>query len=168
MKYLLLLFIFFGPLLLSAQDSTAIQCNLVKETDPYTRETKISSGFISLQGATLTIDADNKEIDFFFAVPDKCFADASTVFIFFEGSKIKTTYRNSGSMNCNGYFHFVFKNGITTPTVLKKLASQKVANFIFTGTDKKATIVSLLPDQQQLLMESTACIVQESQSLIKK
>ncbi|MGZ8516365.1 MAG: hypothetical protein ACXWWD_03400, partial [Chitinophagaceae bacterium] len=68
----------------------------------------------------------------------------------------------------NGYFHFVFKNGITTPTVLKKLASQKVANFIFTGTDKKATIVSLLPDQQQLLMESTACIVQESQSLIKK
>ncbi len=168
MKYLLLLFILFGPLLLAAQDSTAIQCHLVKETDPYTRETKISSGFISLQGATLTIDADNKEIDFFFAVPDKCFADASTVFIFFEGSKIKTTYRNSGSINCNGYFHFVFKNGITTPTVLKKLASQKVANFIFTGTDNKATIVSLLPDQQQLLMEITACIVQESQLLIKK
>jgi hypothetical protein len=167
MKYVLLS-IFLSPLFLSAQDATATGCKLVKETDPYTRETKLSSGFISLQGASLTIDADNKEIDFFFAVPDKCFADASTVFIFFEGSKIKTTYRNSGSMNCDGYFHFVFKNGITTPTVLKKLASQKVANFIFTGTDGKATIVSLLPDQQKSLMEITACMIDESQALIKK
>lgn len=167
MKYITLI-IFIGPLFLSAQDTAAISCKLVKETDPYTRETKLSSGFISLQGASLTIDADNKEIDFFFSVPDKCFADASTVFIFFEGSKIKTTYRNSGSMNCDGYFHFVFRNGTTTPTVLKKLASQKVANFIFTGTDNKATIVSLLPDQQKLLMEITACMVEESQTLIKK
>ena len=167
MKYITLI-VGLVPFFLSAQDSTAIECKLVKETDPYTRETKLSSGFISLQGASLTIDADNKEIDFFFAVPDKCFADASTVFIFFEGSKIKTTYRNSGSMNCDGYFHFVFRNGITTPTVLKKLASQKVANFIFTGSDSKATTVSLLPDQQKSLMEITTCMIEESKTLIKK
>ena len=163
-----LLIILLGPLFLAAQEQAAPACKLAKETDPYTRETKLSSGFISLQGASLTIDADNKEIDFFFAVPDKCFADASTVFIFFEGSKIKTTYRNSGSVNCEGYFHFVFRNGTTTPTVLKKLASQKVANFIFTGTDGKAIAVSLLPDQQKTLMEMTACIMEESQALIKK
>lgn len=163
-----LLIILMGPLFLAAQDQVAPVCKLAKETDPYTRETKLSSGFISLQGASLTIDADSKEIDFFFAVSDKCFADASTVFIFFEGSKIKTTYRNSGSVNCEGYFHFVFRNGTTTPTVLKKLASQKVANFIFTGTDGKATVVSLLPDQQKTLMEMTACITEESQTLIKK
>lgn len=167
MKYIALI-VALVPFFLSAQDSTAIGCKLVKETDPYTRETKLSSGFISLQGASLTIDADNKEIDFFFAVPDKCFADASTVFIFFEGSKIKTTYRNSGSMNCDGFFHFVFKNGITTPTVLKKLGSQKVANFVFTGTDGKATTVNILPDQQKSLMEITTCMIKESKTLIKK
>ena len=167
MKYVFL-FILLSPLLIAAQDQAAPACKLSKETDPYTKETKLSSGFISLQGASVTIDADSKEIDFFFAVPDKCFADASTIFIFFEGSKIKTTYRNSGSVNCDGYFHFVFRNGTTTPTVLKKLASQKVANFIFTGTDGKATPISLLPDQQKTLMEMTACIVDESQALLKK
>ena len=163
------------PLFLSAQQQTratgqpsVANCKLVKETDPYTRETKLSSGFITLQGASLTIDADNKEIDFFFAISDKCFNDASTVFIYFEGSKTKTTYRNSGSINCEGYFHFVFKNGITTPTVLKKLASQKTANFIFTGSDNKTTTVSLLPDQQKILMDITACMIEESRTLIKK
>ncbi|MGK2862871.1 MAG: hypothetical protein ACSLE0_13130 [Chitinophagaceae bacterium] len=161
MKYITLILLFFSPLL-NAQD-----CKLIKETDPYTRVAKISSGFISLQGASLSIEADNKEIDFFFAVRDKCFNDASTVFIYFEGSKIKTTYRNSGSMNCEGYFHFIFKNGTTTPTVLKKLASQKVASFIFTGNDKKATTVSLLPEQQTDLMQITNCIIEESKALIK-
>jgi len=163
------------PLFLSAQQQTQAagqpsmaNCKLVKETDPYTRETKLSSGFITLQGASLTVDADNKEIDFFFAISDKCFNDASTVFIYFEGSKTKTTYRNSGSINCQGYFHFVFKNGITTPTVLKKLATQKTANFIFTGTDNKATTVSLLPDQQKILMDITGCMIEESKTLIKK
>ena len=78
MKYITLAF-FLAPLFLSAQDTAATVCKLVKETDPYTRETKLSSGFISLQGASLTIDADNKEIDFFFAVPDKCFPDLSTL-----------------------------------------------------------------------------------------
>ena len=167
MKYILAILLF-SPFVSWSQNPAPADCKLAKDTDPYTKETKLSSGFISLQGASLTIDADSREIDFFFAVPDKCFADASTVFIFFEGSKIKTTYRNSGSVNCEGNFHFVFRNGTTTPTVLKKLASQKVANFIFTGTDGKATAVSLLPDQQDMLMKMTACIVDESQTLIKK
>lgn len=174
MKYILPLLCLL-PLFLSAQQQTQAagqpsvdNCKLVKETDPYTRETKLSSGFITLQGASLTVDADNKEIDFFFAISDKCFNDASTVFIYFEGSKTKTTYRNSGSINCEGYFHFVFKNGITTPTVLKKLATQKTANFVFTGSDNKATTVSLLPDQQKTLMEITACMIEESKTLIKK
>lgn len=166
MKNTILIAILF-PLFTTAQDSTAVlECKLARDTDPYTKETRLSSGFISLQGASLTIDADKKEIDFFFAVPDKCFSDASTVFIFFEGSKVRTTYRNTGSMNCEGYFHFIFRNGTTEPTVLKKLATQKVANFVFTGNDKKTVTVSLLPDQQKVLMETTACIIQESKKLL--
>jgi len=167
MKYIVII-AFLLPLFIAAQDSPATACKLIIETDPYTKEIKLSSGFISLQAASLTIDADNKEINFFFTVPDACFSDASTVFIFFEGSKTKTTYRNTGSMNCDGYFHFIFRNGLATPSVLQKLATQKTANFIFTGNDKKPVTVSLLPDQQKMLMESAACIISESKALIKK
>lgn len=167
MKYISLV-VFLLPLFLSAQDPVAAGCKLVKETDPYTRETKLSSGFISLQGASLNIDADGKEIDFFFAINDKCFNDASTVFIFFEGSKVKTTYRNTGSMNCDGYFHFKFRNGIATPTVLQKLATLKTAHFVFADRDKKEITVSLLPDQQKTFMDITACIIAESKALIKQ
>lgn len=156
----LLLFLF--PLFAAAQD-----CTLIRENDPYTREAKLSTGFISLQGGSLTIDADSKEIDFFFVVKDKCFNDGSTVFIFFEGSRTKTTYRNAGSMNCDGDFHFKYKNTPTPNYILKKLATLKVAHFIFMGDDKKELTVSLLPEQQQKLMQATACLVNEAKTLGK-
>lgn len=168
MNFLGTILLLLSSLFLSAQSPAPVDCKLSKETDPYTKETKLSSGFITLQGASLTIDADSKEIDFFFTVPDKCFSDASTVYIYFDGSKIKTTYRNNGSMNCDGFFHFKFRNGVTTPTVLKKLATQKAAHFIFTGNDKKETMVDLLPDQQKVLMDLTACMIEESKTLIKR
>lgn len=150
------------PLFISAQE-----CKLVRETDPYTKETKLSSGFISLQQATLSVDADSKELDFFFVVDGKCFNDASTVFIYFEGSRAKTTYRNGGSMNCDGYFHFRFRNSTVIPTVVQKLSTQKVTQFIFTGNDKKEMIVSLLPEQQKILMEAVTCMAAEAKTLIK-
>jgi len=169
MKYVSLIF-FVLPHFLSAQEPVATGCKLIKETDPYTKETKLSSGFISLQlGATLTIDADSKELDFFFTVPGECYTDASTAFIYFEGTKVKATYRNSGSMNCDGYFHFIFRNGAGTPSGLQKLATQKVTSFVFTGDDKKKpTTISLLADQQIKFMEVAACMIAESKTLIKK
>jgi hypothetical protein len=169
MKYVSLIF-FLLPLFLSAQNPIAAECKLIKETDPHTKETKFSSGFISLQiGASLNIDADGKEIDFFFTIPDECYTDASTVFVFFEGTKVKATYRNSGSMNCDGNFHFMFRNGVATPSGLQKLSTQKVSSFVFTGNDKKKPVtISLLPDQQKTFMEITACVIAESKALIKK
>lgn len=161
MKLSLIVLLLF-PLFISAQE-----CKFLKETDPYTKETKISSGFISLQGGSLSIDADSKEVDFFFIVNDKCFSDASTVFIFFEGSKTRTTWRNAGGMNCNGYFHFKYRNSTLTPTVVKKLATDKTAQFIFTDNDKKQVIISLLPDQQEILMKAIACMSEEAKTLIK-
>lgn len=161
MKSILFILCLF-PVFLLAQD-----CKISRETDPYTRETKLSSGFISLQGGSVTIDADSKEIDFFFIVPDNCFSAASTVYIFFEGNKTRLTYRNAGTMNCDGYFHFTFKNGKTTPTIVQKLSSQKITQLIFTGNDKKEKIISLLPDQQKIFMEATTCLVAEAKTLIK-
>ena len=169
MKYISLIVLLL-PLFMSAQDPVATGCKLIKETDPYTKETKLSSGFISLQmGASLNIDADSKEVDFFFTIPDECYTDASTVFIFFEGTKVKATYRNTGSMNCEGYFHFNFRNLAGTPGGLQKLATQRVTSFVFNGNDKKKpTTISLLPDQQKTFMEVTACMIAESKALIKK
>lgn len=150
------------PLLAGAQE-----CKLINEKDPYTKETKLSSGALTLQGATLTIDADKKEIDFFFEVNGKCFNDMSTVFIFWENTRAKTTYRNAGSMNCDGYFHFKFRNGAATQTALNKMATQKVVHFIFKGNDDKEFTVGLSPTQQQTLMDIVACINKESKTLLQ-
>ena len=154
--------VFLLPLMAQTQD-----CKLSRETDPYTKETKISSGFITLQGGTVTIDADSREVDFFFVIQGKCFNDQSTVFVYFEGSKTKATYRTSNSMNCDGYFHFTVKNAATTPSQVQKLGANKVTQFIFTDSDKKQVVVSLLPDQQDTFMSSVNCVVNESKKLIK-
>lgn len=161
MKFIWLI-VFLFPVFLAAQD-----CKLITDKDPYTKETKLSTGFITLQGATVSIEADKTEIDFFFTVPDKCFNDNSTVLIYFEGSKTKTTFRNAGSMNCDGYFHFKFKNGQVTPTVLKNLSTKKVAQFIFNADEKKPFTVSLLADQQDIFMKGASCIADEAKTLIK-
>lgn len=150
------------PLFIQAQE-----CKLISEKDPYTKETKLSSGAMTLQGAVLTIDADKKEIDFFFELKGKCFNDMSTALVYLENSRVKTTWRNAGNMNCDGYFHFKFRNGTTTPSMLNKLATQKVAQFIFKGSDDKEVVVSLTPEQQQLLQEVVDCVNKEAKALLQ-
>lgn len=84
MKYLTLLFALLPVFAFSQQE-----CQLIRETDPYTKQKTISTGFIALQGASLTIDASKPEIDLLFTLKglDKCFTDASNAAIFFEGTK---------------------------------------------------------------------------------
>jgi hypothetical protein len=41
----------------------AQECKLVKQTDVYTKERTISTGFIALDRASLSIDASKTEID---------------------------------------------------------------------------------------------------------
>lgn len=150
--------------------AVAQDCKLKKETDPFTKETKLSTGFILAGGgSSLTIDADSKEIDIFFSIEgkNKCFDNNSTAVIFFEGSKVKTTLRNGGTMNCEGLFHFIFKNSATTNSQLKKLITQKIVQIIFTGNDKKETVMTILPAAQQNLLTLSSCLVNEAKSLIK-
>lgn len=153
------------PLFLAAQD--AKDCKIHREKDPYTKETRLSTGFMTLQGGTVSIEADKTEIDFFFVIPDKCFNDDMTVQIFFEGSRAKTTFRNAGGMNCDGYFHFKFKNGQVTPTAVKNLSTKKVTQFIFNPEDKKPLVITLRPDQQDIFMNGAACMAEEAKTLIK-
>jgi hypothetical protein len=157
------LIVFLFPLWLSAQD-----CKLKRTTDPYTKEVKLSTGFIALQGASLSIDADSKEIDFFFSVDgrDKCFTNASTAAVFYEGTKMKANFRNNGTMNCEGFFHIIFKNGTATPALLQRLITQKISNIIFTGNDKTQTTVGLNAEQREAIMNLGNCLIKEAKSLL--
>ncbi len=145
-------------------------CNLKKTKDQFSQEPKLSTGLVPFSTTSLSIDADAKEIDFLFSLTnksqEKCFDDASTISFVFEG-KQKASFRNTGTMNCEGLFHVTFKNLATTPGPLQRLSTKKITAISLTGNDKSITTVSLGPQQQQELMDMIACIVKEGKTLIK-
>lgn len=154
------------PLFALAQD-----CTLKKETNSFTHETRLTTGFMPFNSTLLSIDANSTDIDFFFSINQagdaKCFDDASTAVIVFEGTRSKTTFRNSGSMNCEGLFHFTFKNSTATPYALKRLATQKVSTITFNGSNKGITVITLSDEQKQSLMNWAGCIAKEAPTLKK-
>ncbi len=167
MKYILLILLF-STGIIHAQEPVA-NCKLTRETDPYTKLTKLSTGFIPLDGGSVTFDADAKEVDVLFTIEgaDKCFDNNSTAYLFFEGSKSKSSMRNGGSMNCEGLFHFIFKNAAGTTSLLQKMSTQKITHIIFTGNNKKETTVNVPENDRQALMAMAACLVAEAKTLIK-
>ena len=160
--FLFLLFMgMFGSL--SAQQD----CQLIKETDPYTKLTRISSGFIDLSGASVSVDADKKEIDLLFSFQDgRCFDDECTAMIYFTGTKLKLSLRNAGTMNCEGLFHFIFRNSTSVNYQLKKLATMKVSRFIFTDRNKKEIEVTVKPEVQDAFLRAVQCVSQEAVKLL--
>lgn len=157
------------PLFSAAQDTAAVNCKLSREADPFTKEIKISTGFLQLDGGSVIMDANKTEIDFLFSIEgaDRCYDDNSTAFIFFEGSKLKLTVRNGGSMNCEGLFHFIFKNSLSQASVLSKLTTQKVSRIVFTGNNKKETTIPLTAADQQSFITLAGCITREAKTLIQ-
>ena len=163
MRYILIACLF-SPFFSIAQD-----CKLNSEKDPFTKEIKISTGFIPLDGGSVTIDATKTEIDFLFSIEgvDRCFDNNSTALVFFEGTRLKLTARNGGSMNCEGLFHFIFRNTASLPSMLTKMTTQKINHIAFTGNNKKVSTINLSPADQQLFMSLAACLVNEAKELIK-
>lgn len=166
MKYFVL-FLLVLPIAGLCQD-----CKLHKDIDPYTKETKLSTGFVFLTGGSVTIDADSKEIDVLFSIEgaDKCYDNNSVAEIYFEGIKSKTTTRNAGTMNCEGLFHFVFRNSNSSPTtLLQRMCTKKITQIIFTSNDKKQTktTITVEPQEQEVLMNLANCLVNEAKTLIK-
>jgi len=163
MRYFLVIGLFF-PFFSVAQD-----CKLNRETDPFTKEIKISTGFIPMDGGSVTIDATRAEIDFLFSIEgvDRCFDNNSTAFVFFEGTKLKLTAHNGGSMNCEGLFHFVYRNTTSLPSMLTKMTTQKINHIDFTGNNKKVSTINLSPADQQLFMSLAACLVNEAKTLVQ-
>ena len=160
--------LFFLPFIAQAQDS----CRLKKETDEFTHQTRISTGFVpfNVNGLPLSIsiDATKTEVDFFFWIRNesRCFDDASTAQVVFDGERLKANYKNTGSMNCEGAFHFTFKNSQTTPTQLKRLTDKKVSTIKLTGNDKTITEIVFSEEQKALLMKMANCVVNQAKGLL--
>jgi hypothetical protein len=161
----LFLALFLVPVFLNAQD-----CKLTRETDPFTKETKISTGFIFFDGGAVSIDADAKEINVLFTIEgkDRCFDDNTTVEFYFEGLKGKTSSRNAGTMNCEGLFQLVFKNTANTPTtLLQRILTRKVTQVIFMVDGKKPLTLTIDEKAQAALLALSNCLVTEAKTLIK-
>lgn len=168
MKFLLIT-LFTLPLFASGQDSLA-NCKLTRETDPFTKETKISTEFLALDGAMVSIDASSAEIDFLFSIEgaDHCFDNNSMAAIFFEGTKTKLNSRNAGSMNCEGLFHINFKNTVVPNNLLTKMMATGINHILFTGNNKKDFTLNLNPADQHALLMLITCIVNDAKTLIKQ
>jgi hypothetical protein len=164
-KYFLLLFLL--PVAAFAQD-----CDLKKSTDPFNHETKLSTGFQNFTGNGLTVsisaDATKKEIDFFIWIKGegRCFDAESTANVIFEGERTKANFRNAGSMNCDGAFHFVFKNTPATQSWLNRLVTKKVASIKLTGTGGKEMTIAFTDEQKVLFQNMAACVAAQGKTLL--
>ena len=157
---LILLFIF--PVFVHGQN-----CKLISSKDPYTREIKISTGLIPLNTVEFSIEATKSNIDFMFVVQGKCFDDASTAVVYYEGSRSKTNLRNSGTMNCEGLFHLSFKNTDPTTSSLENFSTRKISSIRFRDNTNKETSTMLTDPQQQMLMNLVNCVIAEAKKLLK-
>jgi len=168
MKHILTILLLL-PVFSFAQDT----CQLKKETDPFTHETKISTGFVPFifngVKVNVSVDATPSQIDFFFwfTGDSKCFDDESTIILNYEGERLKANFRNTGSMNCEGAFHFSFRNTVTTPSNLKKIGERKISSFKITGSGNTVTELALNEDQRQQFRRMTACVLLQAKTLIK-
>ncbi|HUQ97634.1 MAG TPA: hypothetical protein VM010_08210 [Chitinophagaceae bacterium] len=162
MKFLYTFFLLF-PIALAAQD-----CGLKTEKDQFTQQERLTTGFIPLTNAKISITADDKDIDFFImAASDKCFDEASTASVVFDDGRTKANFRNSGSMNCEGLYHFTIRNTTTPNTNLQRMATKKIKAIVLTN-GKIVTSILLNEAQQQQVLTAAACMAKEANTLLKK
>ncbi|HEV8504788.1 MAG TPA: hypothetical protein VGQ53_05295, partial [Chitinophagaceae bacterium] len=132
---------------------------------PYTREIKVSTGLVTLNNAQYSIQATKSEIDFMFSLEGKCFDDVSTASVFFDGTRVKSNFKNSGTMNCEGLFHFTFRNTNPLPSALSNLGTKKITAIRFKDNTNKETGIILTADQQQMLTTLVNCMINEAKKL---
>ena len=165
----ILMILFLFPLFSFAQD-----CKLKKETDPFTHVTRISTGFIPFNSGSikvsLSIDATPSDIDFFFWITGdiKCFDEASTAVINYDGDRLKANFRNNGSMNCEGAFHINFRNLPNNPSNLDRILTKKIKSIRLTGSSNTVTDITLSEDEKTQLMTYANCLVKEAKTLLPK
>ena len=159
---------FLSLLFTTAHFAQAQECKVLREQDLFTHQIKLSSGFFDLTGASVTVDADKKEIDLLFSFKtNRCFDDGCSATVYFAGTKSKLLLRNAGTMNCEGLFHFIFRNGTTVNYQLKKMATTAVSQIVFTDRDQKLIPVNLDEPQQRAFMKALQCVTDEAVKLLQ-
>ncbi len=162
--------LFLLPLFSFAQDT----CGLKKTKDPFTNVTKLSTKFKSFGTTLLPIsisaDASPTDIDFFIWVKKDgtCFDLESEALLTWEGERSKATFHQAGSINCEGAFHFTFKNTTTPNSWLRKMAAKKVATIKLTGNGGKETVITLTEEQKSVFQRMAVCMAAEGPVLMKK
>lgn len=148
--------------------SAAQECALIRETDPYTRSTSLSTGYHQWKGGSVTLDATKPEIDWMIEVGagNLCFDDETTIQVFFKGSKLKLLFRNAGTVNCEGLLHVLFKNGPNTNYQLNKLVTQPIERILVTNAAEKSWAIEPDAEQQARWMRVAGCLVAESKKLL--
>jgi len=159
MKYAIVI-LWLVPLFASAQN-----CKVKTTKDPYTREVKVSTGLVLLTSGQYSIEATKAQIDIMFSIEGKCFDDASTAAVFFEGTKQRTNFKNAGPMNCQGLFHLTFRNTNPAPSSLQNLGSKKISSVKFKDNTAKETTITLNADQQETLMQLINCMIDAGKKL---
>jgi hypothetical protein len=163
MKWLFILL--FIPVITSAQD-----CNLKNERDRFNQDPRLTTGFKALGAGSnkflLSISAGKKEIDFFFALDKSatCFNDLSRAMITFDNRQ-RTSYRNGGTTNCKGYFHFIFPNQEKLNANLTVISIKRINTIQFTDISNKKEILTLRPEDQEEIIKLTACVLAELEKL---
>ena len=160
MKYILIV-LFLFPLISFSQD-----CSLKNEKDRFNQDPRLTTGFKSLGAGAdkflLSVSADKKEVDYFFALDNSamCFNDYARATVSFD-NKQKGIYRNGGTTNCKGYFHFIFPNQENLNGNLTKLSLYKVVNIQFANAENVKKIITLLPEDQEEIIKMTGCVLAE-------
>lgn len=148
----------------------AQDCMLKNEKDRFNQDPRLTTGFVSFGGGNdkflLSISADKKEIDYFFALDHSatCFNDISRVMVTFV-SKQRANFKNGGTTNCKGYFHFVFPNQQNLNPNLTNLSQKKIATIQFTDTDNNKKILTITPQDQDKIIQLTTCVLAELEKL---
>jgi hypothetical protein len=160
------IFIFLGILFVSQVNGQS--CNLIRETDPYTRSVSLSTGYHKWAGGSILLDAQKAEIDWMIEVGagNICFDDEATIQVFFEGTKQRMQFRNAGTINCEGLLHIYFKNTPATNFQLSKLATQPIQRVLITNAAKKEWSIEPNAEQRMLWMQAASCLVEESKKLL--
>lgn len=164
MKQLLLLFVL-SPFFTNAQD-----CTLKNEKDRFNQDPRLTTGFVSLGAGSdkflLSISADKREVDYFFALDNStmCFDDNSRAILAFV-TKQKANLKNGGTTNCKGYFHFNFPNQQNLNANLTNLSQKKIATIQFTDTGNGKKIITLRPEDQDMIVKLSTCVLAELEKL---
>ncbi len=164
MNRLLLLFLF-SPLFFQAQD-----CDLKNEKDRFNQDPRLTTGFKRLGAGSntflISISADKREIDYFIALENSatCFNDLSRALITFD-NKQRGTYRNGGTTNCKGYFHFIFPNQEKLNANLSNLAIKKIITIQFTDSKNNKEILTLRTEDQEEIIRLSNCVLNELENL---